>query len=328
MRTVNFDNVLDVTLRDGGYLNQWQFSQPEIDHTLAFLYKIGIRKVEVGFLRSPENTTSSVNGCPSDFLARIKTLYPDLELVCMLNPAEKNWRSAIAGKLPYISLIRMTCTSELIQPALEIAHELHQQSNNLKVSLNLICVSSYSKEEISYLLDKIASSRDIDIIYFADSRGALHPCEVESIVSLAQKICDQPLGFHAHNTLGNAVENSNRAFACGCEWIDATLNGFGLAGGNTSLGDYLEHNELLPPEWETKTEITRFCDQYLSLEHPCLEDRKMYEMLASKNVDPVWSNQLVKKYQNKINEHLMRLPRAYYKRIEEVFAHQVQSIAR
>ena len=84
MRTVNFDNVLDVTLRDGGYLNQWQFSQPEIDHTLAFLYKIGIRKVEVGFLRSPENTTSSVNGCPSDFLARIKTLYPDLELVCML----------------------------------------------------------------------------------------------------------------------------------------------------------------------------------------------------------------------------------------------------
>jgi len=54
----------------------------------------------------------------------------------------------------------------------------------------------------------------------------------------------------------------------------------------------------------------------------------MYEMLASKNVDPVWSNQLVKKYQNKINEHLMRLPRAYYKRIEEVFAHQVQSIAR
>ena len=322
MRNLTLANVLDVTLRDGGYLNKWQFSPEEITSTLDFLYKIGLRKVEIGFLRSPENSTSLVNGCPPDFLSKIHALYPDMELVCMLNPAEKNWRAAVAGKLPHISLIRMPCTSELIKPALEIAQELHAQSDHIKVSLNLICVSSYSQQEISCLLEKIAPSSNIDIIYFADSRGALHSHEVEDIVSLAKKICDQTLGFHAHDTLENAVENSNRAFACGCEYVDTTLNGFGLAGGNTSLGTYLDNNGLLPSEFVTKTEITDFCSQHLSLKHPSMENRRLYRVLAQKNIDPVWSNLLAEKYQNKINEHLVMLPRDYYKTIEDVFGYK------
>jgi 4-hydroxy 2-oxovalerate aldolase len=110
--------------------------------------------------------------------------------------------------------------------------------------LNLICISSYSYNEIESLLKIIVKSPNIDIVYFADSRGVLYPDEVEKIVTLGKKFCNRPLGFHAHNTLGNAVENSDRAFDCGCEWIDATFNGFGLAGGNLSLGDYLIQHQL------------------------------------------------------------------------------------
>ena len=212
----NLDNILDVTLRDGGYLNDWQFSSTEVTKTLSFLYRMGLRKIEVGFLRTPEKSTSMVNECPLDFLEHINHLYPDVSFACMLHPADDNWQRAVADKLPYISLVRIPFTADNKERALEIADGLHEQSSDIQVSLNLISVSSYSLHEIEYLLKKISLSASVDIIYFADSRGALYPDKVQSIISLARDISSRPMGFHAHDTQGKAVENSDCAFRYGC----------------------------------------------------------------------------------------------------------------
>lgn len=63
-RKVTFSNILDVTFRDGGYLNRWQFSVEQSKRVLNFLQDQGLNKVEVGFLRTPNRSTSPVNGCP------------------------------------------------------------------------------------------------------------------------------------------------------------------------------------------------------------------------------------------------------------------------
>ncbi|EIJ36814.1 pyruvate carboxyltransferase [Thiothrix nivea] len=316
MADISLENILDVTLRDGGYLNQWQFSRKEVRYLLDFLARQGIRQVEVGFLRTAAQTTSVVNGCPATFLQEITQQHPGMQWVGMLNPADADWREAVAGKLPYLSLVRLTCTAEVIGQALEIAAYLHEQSPTIKVSINLICISSYRYAEIVDLLKRIAPSPHVDRLYFADSRGALLPHEIEPLYALAKQHCQLPLGFHAHDTLGNAVENSNRAFVCGCDLIDVSLNSFGLAGGNTSLAAYLKANALADTPIETAT--LDFCEQHLSLREADMGDRGLFALLARQNVDPIWSDDLLETYPHELAGLIDRLPRQPYKTLDEV----------
>ena len=44
-----FFNLLDCTLRDGGYYNNWNFSKSDIQKYLNNIYTTGIRFVELGF---------------------------------------------------------------------------------------------------------------------------------------------------------------------------------------------------------------------------------------------------------------------------------------
>ena len=317
MTKPRLSNILDVTLRDGGYLNKWQFSRQEVIDMMGFLLKQGVHQAELGFLRTADKTTSMVNGCPAEFLAEITQLYPDMQCVGMLNPADEDWKEAVNGKLQYLSLVRLTCTAELIERALVIADYLHQQSPTIKVSINLICISSYQHDEIVALLKRIAPSPHVDRLYFADSRGALYPQEIEPLIALANQHCDQPLGFHAHDTLGHAIENANRAFACGCDLIDVSLNGFGLAGGNTPLAGYLQANSLV--ETSIDTETRDFCKQHLSLREADMGDRSLFAVLAQKNIDPIWSDELLVKYASELSQLVGSLPRQTYKTLDEVW---------
>lgn len=312
------ETILDVTLRDGGYLNSWQFSWENVTHLLAFLYRQGLRNVEVGFVRSPQLQTTIVNGCPPEFLIKIRQFHPEMNLVCMLNPADENWPSAVANKLEHISLLRMPCTAELVDHALEIAHKIKQQYSTIKISLNLICVSAYSLEEIKGLLEAIAISQDVDIVYLADSRGALYPGDVGTLMATAREICPQALGFHAHNTQGYAILNCDRALASGCEWIDVTLNSFGLAGGNTSLEGYLTHHQLQHEGIDLEGAVREFCQDCLPLKHPPLALQQLYRKLAEKNIDPVWSQPLKEKYADNLHDLVSRVSRQEYKTLESI----------
>ena len=41
--------LLDCTLRDGGYYNNWNFSKSEIQNYINNIYSTGIKYVELGF---------------------------------------------------------------------------------------------------------------------------------------------------------------------------------------------------------------------------------------------------------------------------------------
>ena len=46
--------ILDCTLRDGGYINDWRFGKREIRKIIGHLSKAGIEIIEVGFLTDLE----------------------------------------------------------------------------------------------------------------------------------------------------------------------------------------------------------------------------------------------------------------------------------
>ena len=46
--------ILDCTLRDGGYLNNWCFGEDTISSILLNLYQSGVDYIECGFLKDCE----------------------------------------------------------------------------------------------------------------------------------------------------------------------------------------------------------------------------------------------------------------------------------
>ncbi len=50
MGGLNSVNVLDCTLRDGGYVNNWEFNKYTSTHIMDSLYSSGIRCIEIGLL--------------------------------------------------------------------------------------------------------------------------------------------------------------------------------------------------------------------------------------------------------------------------------------
>lgn len=312
---LTLDNVLDVTLRDGGYLNRWRFSNHEVSAVLEHVHDTGVRRIEIGFLRAPAASTSNVDGCPAAFLRRLAERHPRMHLVAMLNPADSDWRQAIDGKLAYLSLVRLTCTANLLDRALMIAAAIRALPRAPEVSVNLICISSYTHDEVADLVKRVGGSSAVQRIYFADSRGALTPAEVPPLIALARRHCTQLPGFHAHDTRGFAVENSLCAFAHGCDLVDVSLNGFGLAGGNTSFSGLLTAAALADPGIDARTRA--FCADELSLRHAPSDDRELFQVLAERNLDPIWGDALREAHPNGLVPLLRTLPRRTYQTLDQ-----------
>ena len=54
MKTKNI-NILDCTLRDGGYYNNWDFNLEIVNNYLSALTNLQINTVEIGFRFIPQN---------------------------------------------------------------------------------------------------------------------------------------------------------------------------------------------------------------------------------------------------------------------------------
>ncbi len=311
-------NIIDVTLRDGGYINSWSFSMEEALSVCAFTKDIGVKKIEIGYL-SDENSRTLVDGCPVSFLKQIGKFYDRSGLVGMLRPTEKNIDAVVAERASYIGLIRIPCTFNDIENALAMAKIV--QRYNIAVSINIIIVSMYTNDEIEKILKVISQSKYVDIIYFADSRGALLTDEVASLISLAKSICHQPLGFHAHNHLGKAIENSQSALEHGCTFIDGSMNGYGDGGGNASLGKLLKiYSPYNQSKQSIDTVIDNFCNKNLLLKFPESKYMELFRLCASKNIDHVWIDDLLHNYEYTIDEILHSSPRKKYKTLTELLS--------
>ena len=56
--------LLDCTLRDGGYINDWQFGESAIDFIIKKLEQSGVELIEIGFIKG-------------ETFSKDRTVYPD-----------------------------------------------------------------------------------------------------------------------------------------------------------------------------------------------------------------------------------------------------------
>lgn len=268
--------VLDCTLRDGGYINDWRFGRKAIAEILRKLELAHVDIIECGFLtgmlHDPESAlfpdpTAIERLLPEGrhhalFVAMIaigeKELHPDRLPPCS--------NSGIGG-------IRLTFHKEEINQALEWAEILKQKG--YRVFMQPVGTMFYTDLELLRLVEKINTLRPY-AFYIVDTLGSMYRSDVSHRFYLIDKNMDPAihLGFHGHNNLQLAFSNAQVLMKIPTRRtliLDSSVYGMGRGAGNLPTELICEYiNRTVASRYDVSTVMDLY-DEYIS------EIRKTHE---------------------------------------------------
>lgn len=229
--------LLDCTLRDGGYTNDWRFGESNIVSVIDGLLLAGVDFVECGYLTAKYHAGAEC--------AR----YNSMDAFRRILP-ESAWmhseRLAIMinfGEIPITMVpkaeddspvIRLAFHKRDIQDALDYMKGLVDLG--YRVFVQPMSAQVYSPGEFVNLVEE-ASKEAITGFYVVDSFGVLEGEEFFRYLSIADALLPRPvlLGYHGHNNLQQAAANAKymaEAPLAHDKIIDASVFGIGRGAGN------------------------------------------------------------------------------------------------
>lgn len=268
---MNKINVLDCTLRDGGYVNEWQFGQQNIKKIIGSLTDSKVDIIECGFLTEKKKSNSD-NALFNDIL-EIDTYFPsnkgDSLAVCMINYGEYDVKKLPLCGSGHIDGIRLAFHKKDVENALEMGKVIIEKG--YKLFVQPMVSMSYSDEEFIKL---VRNSNLIEpyAFYIVDSFGVMKRSDIMRMFYLIDHNLDKNIhvGYHSHNNIQMAYSNAqalveiktNRTII-----IDSCVLGMGRGAGNLNTELLIEHlNETNNSDYRIKP-LLRIIDQVLNRIH-------------------------------------------------------------
>ncbi|MEJ2697633.1 MAG: aldolase catalytic domain-containing protein, partial [Candidatus Sulfobium sp.] len=230
--------VLDCTVRDGGLINKWQFSDDFVKKVFLALSRAGLDYMEIGYKSSEKYFSRQENGawkfCAEEDLRRIVGDGDSgLKLSAMADVGRIDYDDIPPQKDSVLDMIRVACYVKEVDKGISLAHDCIDKG--YETTINLMAVSKVLERDLDEALNDLSKSR-VPTVYIVDSFGAMYS---EQIHSLAEKYLEalpgKELGIHAHNNQQLAFANTIEAIIAGVNRIDATLYGMGRGAGNCPL---------------------------------------------------------------------------------------------
>ena len=152
--------LLDCTLRDGGYVNSWQWGFGSARRIIQTLTRAGVDVVEVGFLRNVDGYDPDVTVCNT--IEELNRLLPDegQRGHTMYSGMAMRSNYDIAKLSPYdghgIEIIRITAHDYDIKDGMDFARRIKELG--YKVSINPINIMGYRDSSESLLLPQAGTA--------------------------------------------------------------------------------------------------------------------------------------------------------------------------
>lgn len=243
--------LLDCTLRDGGYVNNWEFDTKTARAIIASLYAGGVRYIEIGIL--------GTNGQPGK-----QTKFSSFsEMESLLENREEDGHYAVmftqenAGNFVFPErsvhtpdCIRLAYFKKTWQEAIKDADKLKQKGYH--VFLQAMATFMYTSDEMKEMIKAINKVRPA-AFYMVDSFSTMYQ---QDVTAMRDHILDQldpaiALGFHAHNNMQLAFANVQEFLRCDTDrtlFVDSSIFGMGRGAGNVPtelLMEYLNCQEIV-----------------------------------------------------------------------------------
>lgn len=259
--------ILDVTLRDGGYINDWQFGFDEAKQIAEATYSSGIDYVELGFIGNHEN----VNGrlCFDSMQELSKVFVPSKAKMAAMVYAEGYPVTKFPDRSEKtIDMVRVIFWKRNFAEGVDYVKALVDKG--YEVGVQLARTDQYDLSEIGEYVHRFSEAHPT-AVYLVDSFGTFN---TEKMLNYA-RIYDEALGddilfgFHPHNCLSQAF--SNAVTLCEQTWkhtliLDASVLGMGRGAGNLNLELILNYlNSKQDKKYDLLPVIqtaARFIDKY------------------------------------------------------------------
>lgn len=241
--------LLDCTLRDGGYVNDWQFGLDVIKGFSKKIVQTGVEFYEVGFIKGDSYNPD-------------RAVFPDTKSIS--NVIDKK-----SDAIKYVGMLDMSAPADIdkLEPAsescldamrvifkkdkIDAAYDYCQKVKDKGYILfaNLVGTDDYSEEEFVATVKKFSELEPYGIA-IVDSFGLIRRKQFIKYVTLADENIDKNIAlcYHAHNNLQQAFGNAESFVELELDRdivIDACVFGMGRGAGNLNLelfAEYLNEN--------------------------------------------------------------------------------------
>lgn len=249
--------LLDCTLRDGGYINEWNFGEEAVRGITSGLNQAGVEIIECGFL-SPDFSRPGRTRFPNTNHIGPEVQKGKARLAAMIAIGEQELDPAqLCEKTDSpVDIIRLTFHEEEIEKAVRYGKEI--QKKGYQLFMQPVGTALYSDRSLTALLEEMNQMRP-EAFYLVDTSGTMYPADVERMLylvdhNLIPQIC---VGFHSHNNLQLSFSNAQQFISfqtARSRIVDCAVFGMGRGAGNLCtelIADYLnktfgERYDILP----------------------------------------------------------------------------------
>ena len=244
--------LLDCTLRDGGFVNDWRFGKDAITDIIRKLEDSGTEIIELGFLKNEPHDSDRVIFNDIEQIKRVigakkpGVLYAAMGELTTPLPLESIAPKEKSG----LDIIRMMLWKTKRLPdgrVVDVLDEGFHYCKGLVEKGYQLCIqpvrtNQYSDDEFSSMVRRFSELAPM-AIYVVDSWGTQNPENILHYMKIADQIMPRgiAIGFHGHNSMMQALSITQAVLKERFSHdliVDASVYGIGRSAGNL-------HTELI-----------------------------------------------------------------------------------
>ncbi len=241
--------LLDCTLRDGGYVNNWHFGRSVLNDIVRKLLLSKTDVIECGYLSVSSSGNPDVARYSSiDDAHRVLSYTEEggADFAVMINYGEYPI-DLLQAAPPNAPILRVAFHKKDLVPAFDYLKGL--QSLGYRFYVQPMGAQNYSDDEFLDLVNSV-NSLNAEAFYIVDSFGVMELKDVRRLLFVADNNLKPGimLGYHAHNNLQQAYSNAKYMVEQNLDHnliIDASVFGMGRGAGNLNIelfAKYLNDN--------------------------------------------------------------------------------------
>jgi 4-hydroxy 2-oxovalerate aldolase len=230
----NNHKILDCTIRDGGLVNNWDFSVKMVQDMYAGLSEAGVEYMEIGYKNSAKLLKGADAGpwrfLNEDFLKEVIKTKTDTKLSALVDIGRVDENDILPREQSFLDMIRVATYIKDVDKALELVQKFN--SYGYETSINIMALSHVMENELAEAFEEINKSK-VDVVYIVDSYGSMDYSDIDYLVAKFQRLLpEKKLGLHMHNNMQLAFSNTLMGARKGVEFLDSSVYGMGRAAGN------------------------------------------------------------------------------------------------
>ena len=263
--------LLDCTIRDGGYLHNWDYSFEHVKDCYKSVSEIGYDYFEIGFkadesivknkgrwyYSKEEDVKQVKESCNNHCKIAVLIKPGDIDINTIVNSCDSSidlYRVLVNRSTGKMHTDYSFYSKQSLDECSKVICELINKG--YEVTINIGCFDNVTETEIELLCKYISNIDGLKTIYLADTYGGFNnknlPIQLHKFYSELEKYDSKiPFGFHCHNNNEDALDKTKLAIFHGCTMIDSCIGGLGRGAGN------LKSEQLMSYLYTDKTEYIK-----------------------------------------------------------------------